>query len=98
MGNQTLSHMRVVSLVEFLFCKIQPWIINQIDRWIVYFADNIVYLIKLTEQKDANLILTRKCFTIAILLPLKIKLNSSQLNSYKTKNKLLYSRTDGPAR
>ena len=26
----------------------------------------MVYLIKLTEQKDANLILTRKCFTIAI--------------------------------
>ena len=26
----------------------------------------MVYLIKLTQQKDANLILTRKCFTIAI--------------------------------
>ena len=25
-----------------------------------------LYLIKLTQQKDANLILTRKCFTIAI--------------------------------
>ena len=26
----------------------------------------MVYLIKLTQQKDAYLILTRKCFTIAI--------------------------------
>ena len=26
----------------------------------------MVYLMKLTHQKDANLILTRKCFTIAI--------------------------------
>ena len=26
----------------------------------------MIYLIKLTHQKDANLILTRKCFTIAI--------------------------------
>ena len=33
---------------------------NQVLRRMVYF-----YLIKLTQQKDANLILTRKCFTIA---------------------------------
>ena len=39
MENQTLLHMKVVSLVEFLFCKIQPWIISQIDRWIL--AENI---------------------------------------------------------
>ena len=38
----------------------------------------MVYLIKLTEQKDANLILTRKCFTIAI--------KTIQLSSHITKH------------
>ena len=56
--------MKVVSLIEFLFCKIQPRITSQIDRLIVYFAD---------------------------ISSLKIKLNCSLLNGYKTKNKLLYS-------
>ena len=37
-----------------------------------------VYLIKLTLQKDANLILPRKCFTIAI--------KTIQLSSYITKH------------
>ena len=38
----------------------------------------MVYLIKLTEQKDANVILTRKCFTIAI--------KTIQLSSHITKH------------
>ena len=42
----------------------QPWITSQIDRLILYFADNI--------------------------FSLKIKLNCSQLNGYKTKDKVLY--------
>ena len=67
-----IMQMKVVSLVKFLFCKIQPWIISQIDRWIVSFTDNI--------------------------LPLKIKLNCSQLNGYKTKNKLRYSEIDNSGR
>ena len=29
----------------------------------------MLYLIKLTQQKDANLILTRKCFTIGRFQP-----------------------------
>ena len=39
---------------------------------------NTVYLIKLTEQKDANVILTQKCFTIAI--------KTIQLSSHITKH------------
>ena len=38
----------------------------------------MVYLIKLTEQKEANLILRRKCFTIAI--------KTIQLSSHITKH------------
>ena len=38
----------------------------------------MVYLITLTQQKDANLILTRKCFSIAI--------KTIQLSSYTTKH------------
>ena len=32
-GNQTLLLRKVVSLVEFLFRKIQPWIINMTNWW-----------------------------------------------------------------
>ena len=38
----------------------------------------MVYLIKLKQQKEANLILTRKCFTIAI--------KTIQLSSHITKH------------
>ena len=38
----------------------------------------MVYLIKLTQQKDAKLVLTRKCFTIAI--------KTIQLSSHITKH------------
>ena len=38
----------------------------------------MVYSIKITEQKDANVILTRKCFTIAI--------KTIQLSSHITKH------------
>ena len=41
---------------------------NQVygGRKIQTHEGHMVYLIKLTQQKNANLILTRKCFTIAI--------------------------------
>ena len=43
-----------------------------------YKLKGMVYLIKLTQQKDANLILTQKCFTIAI--------NIIQLSSHITQH------------